>query len=89
MSEAQVYTSRQNKYYHEIIKADPEKYAKEREKVRTILKNRYHNDEEYKHYICSQIIACCCNIIINWVFSKCSNVISSGIKSVHYLLLLL
>ena len=50
MSEAQVYTSRQNKYYHEIIKADPEKYAKERDKVRTILKNRYHNDEEYKQH---------------------------------------
>ena len=57
MSEAQVYTSRQNKYYHENIKAVPEKYAKEREKVRTILKNRYDNDEEYKQRKREQALA--------------------------------
>ena len=57
MSEGRVYISRQNKYYHENIKADPEKYAKEREKVRTILKNRYHNDEDYKQHKREQALA--------------------------------
>lgn len=34
--------------YYYVIKADPTKLEKERERVRSILNNRYNNDLEYR-----------------------------------------
>jgi hypothetical protein len=57
MSEGQVYTSKYAKYYHEVVKSNPERLDKERERIRVICKDKYDNNEEYKQKKREQALA--------------------------------